>query len=119
MRSKKRDEVKAAYKDMSSKARCLVLNIVAGGTGLDFPNVTNDMIVNDFDWSVANDEQMLGRPYRINSKEDVNVTYILSAPTRSDIEAAEKTGGEPQSPDQELGRSLSTTTLSGAPRESE
>jgi len=81
MRKKKKTEVIKEFKDLNSGADAIVINIVAGGTGLDFPNVTNDVVVNDFDWSVANDEQMLGRAYRINSETDVNVQYTIAAET--------------------------------------
>jgi len=81
MHRKTREKNKAAFKDLNSNARAIIINIVAGGTGLDFPNVTTDVFVNDFDWSVAQDEQMLGRAYRVNSEEDVNVTYVIANDT--------------------------------------
>jgi hypothetical protein len=78
MKDEKVEAAIKAFKDPNSTARVMLANIVAGGTGLDFPNVTQDVFVNDFDWSVANDEQMLGRAYRINSEEDVNVSYTIA-----------------------------------------
>jgi len=81
MRKKTRKAAKDSFKDMNSNVKAIVINIIAGGTGLDFPNVTTDVFVNDFDWSVAADEQMLGRSYRINSEQDVNVTYSIAEDT--------------------------------------
>ncbi len=81
MHKKTRTKVIDAFKDHNSKARAIVINIVAGGTGLDFPNIVTQAIVNDYDWSVANDEQMLGRNYRINSKSDVYVKYMIAENT--------------------------------------
>ena len=80
MSKKKRKEAIDSFKN-DPNAKAIVINIIAGGTGLDFPNITTDVFVNDYDWSVANDEQALGRAYRINSKEDVNVTYTIAEGT--------------------------------------
>jgi superfamily II DNA or RNA helicase len=81
MRKKTRRAAIEAFKDENSNARAIVINIVAGGTGLDFPNIVTQAIVNDYDWSVANDEQMLGRNYRINSLHDVYVKYMIAEDT--------------------------------------
>jgi len=81
MRKKTRKFAIDTFKDVNSKARAIVINIVAGGTGLDFPNIVTQAIVNDYDWSVANDEQMLGRNYRINSLHDVYVKYMIAEGT--------------------------------------
>ena len=59
----------------------IVISIDAGGTGIDFPNILTDVIVNDFDWSPSDDDQSLGRFYRINSLNAVNVTYMLAENT--------------------------------------
>jgi len=68
----------AAFKNLKSDVGAAVINIAAGGTGLDFPNTTDNVWVNDFDWSVANDEQALGRTYRINSERDNHVGYVVA-----------------------------------------
>tara|TARA_Y100000310_G_scaffold345515_1_gene465854 strand:- start:2693 stop:5716 length:3024 start_codon:yes stop_codon:yes gene_type:complete len=81
MKDEKVEAAIKAFKDPGNSARVLIANIIAGGTGLDFPNVTQDVLVNDFDWSIAADEQMLGRAYRINSEEDVNVKYTIAGGT--------------------------------------
>ncbi len=81
MNQKKRDTVLNDFKNPSSKARAMILMIKAGGTGLDVPNVTNDVFVNDFDWTPADAEQSEGRFFRINSKDNVNIKYIIAQGT--------------------------------------
>ena len=76
-----RQQIVENFKSPNSTDMAIVINIKAGGTGLDFPNILKDVIVNDFDWSVAQDEQSLGRFYRINSQEDINVTYVIANST--------------------------------------
>tara|TARA_Y100000310_G_scaffold314355_1_gene363622 strand:+ start:169 stop:3006 length:2838 start_codon:yes stop_codon:yes gene_type:complete len=66
------------FKNTNKGSRVIIIAIKAGGTGLDFPNILEDVIVNDFEWSVKDDDQSLGRFYRINSKEDINVTYNVA-----------------------------------------
>ena len=73
-----RPQVIENFTNPDSNDRAIVINIAAGGTGLDFPNILTDIIVNDFDWSVAQDKQSLGRFYRINSEQDINVTYVIA-----------------------------------------
>jgi SNF2 family DNA or RNA helicase len=60
------------------KMMALVMSIKVGGTGVDFPNVANDMIINDFDWTPEQATQSEGRAYRINTNQDVNVSYVIS-----------------------------------------
>jgi superfamily II DNA or RNA helicase len=79
--SEERSQTIKEFKSKSSKYAAIVIGIDAGGTGLDFPNIVNDVIVNDFDWSPSDDSQALGRFHRINSKEPVNVKYILAENT--------------------------------------
>jgi SNF2 family DNA or RNA helicase len=57
------------------------MSIKVGGTGVDFPNVANEMIVNDYDWTPEQAEQSEGRLYRISSEQDVNVHYMISNDT--------------------------------------
>lgn len=73
-----RQQVIEDFTNPGSNSKAIVINIRAGGTGLDFPNILTDIIVNDFDWSVAQDKQSLGRFYRINSEQDINVTYVIA-----------------------------------------
>jgi SNF2 family DNA or RNA helicase len=70
-----------AFKKPGSEYMAIVISIDAGGTGIDFPNILTDVIVNDFDWSPSDDDQSLGRFYRINSLNPVNVTYMLAENT--------------------------------------
>ena len=70
-----------AFKEPGSEYVAIVISIDAGGTGIDFPNILTDVIVNDFDWSPSDDDQSLGRFYRINSLNAVNVTYMLAENT--------------------------------------
>lgn len=74
---KKREAMIQAFKDKKSNMKAIVIMIKAGGTGLDFPNIANSVFVNDFEWSVADDEQMGGRNYRISSEEDVSLNYMI------------------------------------------
>ena len=69
------------FKSENSKYFAIVINIAAGGTGIDLPNILTDVIFNDYDWSPAKDEQARGRFFRINSKEDVNVYYMIAKGT--------------------------------------
>ena len=69
------------FKRPDSSDMAIVINIKAGGTGLDFPNIVTDVIVNDFDWSPSNDSQSLGRFFRINSERDINISYIIASET--------------------------------------
>jgi SNF2 family DNA or RNA helicase len=74
----KRSQTIEEIKDPSSDIVAIVISIDAGGTGLDFPNILTDVIVNDFDWTPSDDEQSLGRFHRISSKEPINVTYMVA-----------------------------------------
>jgi len=48
-----------------------------GGTGIDFPNAAQNMVINDFDWTPEAAEQSEGRIYRINTDHPVNITYMV------------------------------------------
>lgn len=65
--------------------RAMVLSILAGGTGLDLPNVVNDVIINDFSWTPKDAEQSEGRAFRINSLSDVETNYIVATDTADEI----------------------------------
>lgn len=69
------------FKNTASEYMAIVISIDAGGTGIDFPNILTDVIVNDFDWSPSDDDQSLGRFYRINSLNPINVTYMIAENT--------------------------------------
>ena len=81
MNKKTRLETVKAFKDPNSDMKGLVISIIAGGTGLDFPNVTSKVIVNDFDWTPRSAEQSQGRFFRITSNDDVETKYIIAKGT--------------------------------------
>lgn len=84
MHRKTRLEYIQQFKDPNSPIKAMVLMIQAGGTGLDFPNVVDDVIENDFDWTPASNEQMRGRAWRITSKNPVKVKSVVAAGTEDE-----------------------------------
>ena len=76
-----RDAIVRSFKSPTSPFKAIVINIAAGGTGIDLPNILTDVIFNDYDWSPARDEQARGRFYRINSKSDVHTHYMIAGGT--------------------------------------
>jgi len=81
MNPKVKEKIISDFKDLNSDARAMVISIRAGGTGMDFPNVTSHVFVNDYDWSPSSAEQSEGRFFRISSQSDVKTTYILAKGT--------------------------------------
>lgn len=79
--SEERDTVVSAFKNPDSPVMAIVINLQAGGTGVDFPNILTDVIINDFDWAPSTDIQSINRFFRISSKQDVNVTYMVAKGT--------------------------------------
>jgi len=72
-----REKVKEIFtNDPNTKA--LVMSMKMGGTGISFPNASQNMIINDFDWTPESAEQSEGRIYRINTNHPVNITYTLT-----------------------------------------
>lgn len=61
-----------------SKYAAIVIQMSAGGTGISLENTAVWSIFNDLPISPAEDEQALGRFYRINSLEDVMTEYVVS-----------------------------------------
>ena len=84
MHRKTRLEYIQQFKDPNSPVKAMVLMIQAGGTGLDFPNVVDDVIENDFDWTPASNEQMRGRAWRITSKNPVKVKSLVAEGTEDE-----------------------------------
>jgi len=76
-----REEVVSSFKNPDSPVMAIVINLQAGGTGVDFPNILTDVIINDFDWAPSTDIQSINRFFRISSKQDVNVTYMVAKGT--------------------------------------
>lgn len=72
-----REKVKERF-TVDPNAKVLVMSIRMGGTGIDFPNAAQNMVVNDFDWTPEAAEQSEGRIYRINTNQDVNITYVVA-----------------------------------------
>lgn len=76
--SEEREIVVSSFKDPDSPVMAIVINLQAGGTGVDFPNILTDVIINDFDWAPSTDTQSINRFFRISSKQDVNVSYMVA-----------------------------------------
>ena len=79
---KTRKQVVDLFKDTKSNAKALVVMIQAGGTGLDCPNVVEDVVFNDYDWTPASDIQATGRAFRINSNSNVHTKYVIAGNTK-------------------------------------
>ena len=73
---KEREQVKRKFTD-DPNAKVLVMSMRMGGTGIDFPNAAQHMIINDFDWTPESAEQSEGRIYRINTDHPVKIRYIV------------------------------------------
>jgi SNF2 family DNA or RNA helicase len=69
-----------AFKD-DPDTQVMILSILAGGTGIDLPNIVDDVIMNDYSWTPMEAEQAEGRAYRVTSENDVNTRYVLAADT--------------------------------------
>lgn len=85
MSKKERLETVKNFKDPNSDMKGLIISIIAGGTGLDFPNVTGIVIVNDFDWTPKSETQAAGRFYRINSESNVEIKNVIAKGTPDEI----------------------------------
>jgi SNF2 family DNA or RNA helicase len=59
----------------------LVISTSVGGTGVDFPNVSQVSIMNDFDWTPAKATQSEGRTHRITSEKEVHAYYMIAEGT--------------------------------------
>lgn len=75
-KKKDRDSVKRTFTE-DPNAKVLVMSMRMGGTGIDFPNAAQHMVINDFDWTPEAAEQSEGRIYRINTDHPVNITYVV------------------------------------------
>jgi len=58
--------------------KVLIMSMRMGGTGIDFPNASQNMVINDFDWTPESAEQSEGRIYRINTNHNVKIQYIVA-----------------------------------------
>ena len=61
------------------------MSMKMGGTGIDFPNAAQHMVINDFDWTPESAEQSEGRIYRINTTHPVNIQYIVGSGLDKDL----------------------------------
>jgi hypothetical protein len=73
---KERDQVKSKFTN-DPDLKVLVMSMKMGGTGIDFPNASQNMIINDFDWTPESAEQSEGRIYRINTDHPVKISYVI------------------------------------------
>ena len=73
---KERDQVKSKFTN-DPDIKVLVMSMKMGGTGIDFPNASQNMIINDFDWTPESAEQSEGRIYRINTDHPVKISYVI------------------------------------------
>ena len=76
-KKQERDKVKHVF-STDPNAKALVMSMKMGGTGISFPNASQNMIVNDFDWTPESAEQSEGRIYRINTDHPVKILYTLA-----------------------------------------
>ena len=72
-----RSQVKQVFTN-DPNAKVLVMSMKMGGTGIDFPNAAQNMVINDFDWTPEAAEQSEGRIYRINTDHPVFITYMVA-----------------------------------------
>lgn len=63
------------------KYRVILMSIKMGGTGIDFPNAAQNMVINDYDWTPEQAEQSEGRIYRINTEKPVTIEYMIAPGT--------------------------------------
>lgn len=73
---KEREQVKKRFAD-DPNLKALVMSMKMGGTGIDFPNAAQHMVINDFDWTPESAEQSEGRIYRINTDHPVKISYVV------------------------------------------
>lgn len=73
---KEREQVKRRFTD-DPNIKVLIMSMKMGGTGIDFPNAAQHMVINDFDWTPESAEQSEGRIYRINTDHAVNIRYVV------------------------------------------
>jgi superfamily II DNA or RNA helicase len=76
-KKKERESVKSTFTE-DPNAKILLMSMKMGGTGIDFPNAAQHMVINDFDWTPESAEQSEGRIYRINTTHPVYITYVVA-----------------------------------------
>lgn len=63
----------------------LVLTILSSGTGVDIPNTTQDVIINDISWTPKDADQVEGRAHRVNSQSPVTNHYMVLGGTQDEV----------------------------------
>lgn len=58
--------------------RVIVMTMQKGGTGIDFPNIARNMVLNDVFYTPESAEQSEGRIYRINTKKSPEIYYPIA-----------------------------------------
>jgi len=79
-----KDKVKEIFTN-NPNIKVLVMSMKMGGTGIDFPNAAQNMVINDFDWTPESADQSEGRIYRINTDHPVFITYVVGAGFDKDL----------------------------------
>jgi SNF2 family DNA or RNA helicase len=65
--------------------KCLILTVLASGTGVDIPNVTQHVLINDISWTPKDADQVEGRAHRVNSKLPVTNHYMVLHNTQDKV----------------------------------
>ena len=73
--SYRKDQVLARF--AAGDARTLVINMIAGGVGLNLQNCANALVL-ERQWNSADEEQFEGRFHRDGQVKAVNVTYMIA-----------------------------------------
>ena len=60
------------------KVRVIVMTMQKGGTGIDFPNIAKNMIINDVFYTPESADQAEGRIYRINTTQKPEIYYPVA-----------------------------------------
>ena len=58
--------------------RVIVMTMQKGGTGIDFPNIAKNMVINDVFYTPESAEQAEGRIYRINTNKPPEIYYVVA-----------------------------------------
>jgi superfamily II DNA or RNA helicase len=67
----------AEFKDPESPVKAMVVAALKGGTGISMENSTQNVLMNDFDWTPRVCKQTEGRAFRINNVMPVNTRYVV------------------------------------------
>jgi SNF2 family DNA or RNA helicase len=73
------------FKTPNGTMYALVLTILSSGTGVDIPNVTQNVIINDISWTPKDADQVEGRAHRVNSQLPVTNHYMVMGNTQDEV----------------------------------